>query len=59
MATLTIVGITIVFPFTPVGKLFGFVGLPIRYFFLMRLIVFLYIISAEIAKYIFYRKVKL
>jgi Mg2+-importing ATPase len=56
VATLLIVGITLLFPFIPVGKIFGFRPLPISFFLLMGLIVILYIFAAEIAKKMFYKR---
>jgi Mg2+-importing ATPase len=58
IATLSIAVITLIFPFTPLGAIFGFSPLSLTSYLLILLIVLLYIISAEIAKTIFYRKVK-
>ena len=57
MATLSIVVATLIFPFTPINKIFGFKPPSILLLLLIGVIVFLYIISAEIAKKIFYKKV--
>jgi Mg2+-importing ATPase len=59
MSTLLIVGLTLIFPFTPLSKVFGFSPLPISFLLLMGMIVVLYIISAEIVKKVFYKRVKL
>ncbi len=59
MSTLLIVGLTLIFPFTPLGKVFGFSPLPISFLLFMGMIVVLYIISAEIVKKVFYTRVKL
>jgi Mg2+-importing ATPase len=56
MATLLIVGVTLIFPFTPLGKVFQFNPLPISFFLFMGTIVVLYIIAAEIAKRSFYKR---
>jgi Mg2+-importing ATPase len=57
-ATLVIVTITLILPFTAMGgRLFGFIPLPISFLAMMGVIVALYIVSAEVAKKIFYRKV--
>jgi Mg2+-importing ATPase len=56
MATLLIVGVTLIFPFTPLGKVFQFSPLPISFFLFMGTIVVLYIIAAEIAKRSFYKR---
>jgi Mg2+-importing ATPase len=58
IATLSISVITLVFPFTPLGTLFGFTPLSFTTYLLILLIVVVYIVAAEITKNIFYRKVK-
>jgi P-type Mg2+ transporter len=58
IATLSIAVITLVFPFTPLGKIFGFSPLTFSTYLLLLLIVVLYILMAEITKRIFYKKVK-
>jgi len=58
IATLSIALITLIFPFTPIGKVFGFTPLDFSTYLLLLLIVAMYILSAEIAKRIFYTKVK-
>jgi Mg2+-importing ATPase len=58
IATLSIAVITLIFPFTPLGKIFGFSPLTFSTYLLLLLIVILYILMAEITKRIFYKKVK-
>jgi Mg2+-importing ATPase len=58
IATLSIAAITLAFPFTPLGNIFGFSPLALSTYLLLLLIVVLYILAAEITKRIFYRKVK-
>jgi P-type Mg2+ transporter len=58
ITTLLIVGVTFIFPFTPLGQLFGFQPLPLWFFFVIVVIVLLYVAGAEITKRIFYSKVK-
>ena len=58
-ATLVVAVITILFPYTPMGTLFGFAPIPLPYLLTLLLIVVLYIISAEVAKKIFYERAKL
>jgi Mg2+-importing ATPase len=58
IATLSIAVITLVFPFTPLGNIFGFSPLTLSTYLLLLLIVVLYILAAEITKRFFYRKVK-
>jgi Mg2+-importing ATPase len=58
MATLLIVVMTLIVPFTPLGDIFGFTRLPISFLMIVGLITICYIITAEITKKIFYKKVK-
>ncbi|HET7146929.1 MAG TPA: magnesium-translocating P-type ATPase [Candidatus Nitrosopolaris sp.] len=55
LATLFIVGISIILPFTPVALLFGFTGLSILYLTAVGVIVSIYIATAEIVKKVFYK----
>jgi Mg2+-importing ATPase len=56
LATLLVAGITLVLPFTPIGKVFGLAPLPASFLWLMGIIVVLYVISAEVLKTVFYKK---
>ena len=58
MATLLTVIVTTVLPFTPLGGIFGFSRLPISFLVLIGIIIIAYIITAEMAKTVFYKKVK-
>ncbi len=58
-ATLTIVAITVALPYTPIASLIGFEPLPLKLLGLLGIIVALYISTAEIAKHVFYRLVKM
>ncbi len=58
MTTLLIVGITLIFPFTPLAVPFGFTPVPISFVLVIGMIVFLYIIGAEMVKRAFYKRVK-
>jgi P-type Mg2+ transporter len=58
IATLSIAFITIILPFTPLEKIFGFSPLSLTTYLLLMLIVVFYIFAAEITKTIFYKKVK-
>jgi len=58
IATISIAIITIIFPFTPLGGVFGFTSLSFTTYLLLLLIVTAYIVAAEVTKTIFYRKVK-
>jgi Mg2+-importing ATPase len=57
IATLLIVVVTILFPFTPLAELLGFQPLPMTILLVIGIIVVLYIIAAEIAKRSFYKRV--
>jgi len=59
IATLATVGVTVALPYTPLGPLFGFSRVPLSFLLLITMIIALYIVSAEIVKAAFYRKVKL
>ena len=58
MATLLIVVFTFIFPYTPLGGIFGFQPLPVWFLPVVAAIVALYIIGAEAAKRLFYSWVK-
>jgi P-type Mg2+ transporter len=57
-ATLLVAAATLALPYTPLAAVFGFQPLPLEFLLLLALILFLYISSAEVAKRIFYRRVK-
>ena len=56
--TLATVFVTEALPYTPLGPIFGFSRVPPLFLVLIAVIVILYIISAEIVKKVFYKKVK-
>jgi Mg2+-importing ATPase len=58
MATLVVVIVTVILPFTPLGEVFGFSRLATSFYLWLGVIVVLYIVTAEIAKMIFYQKVR-
>jgi Mg2+-importing ATPase len=58
-ATLAIVAVTLALPYTPIAPLIGFHPLQLHLVGLLSCIVALYISTAEIAKHIFYRVVKI
>ncbi|HZS86820.1 MAG TPA: cation transporting ATPase C-terminal domain-containing protein [Chloroflexota bacterium] len=55
-ATMAIVAVTLLLPYTPLAGLLGFTALPARFLGLMALIVALYVAAAESAKHLFYRR---
>jgi Mg2+-importing ATPase len=57
VATISVVIATLIFPFTPIGKIFDFVPLPMSFLMILGIIMALYILTAELAKNIFYRKI--
>jgi Mg2+-importing ATPase len=57
LATLATVALTLILPFTPLGVILGFKPIPISFLLLVGMIVATYLISAEVAKSIFYRRV--
>ena len=58
MVTLLIVGLTLLLPFTPLAKVFGFIPLPISFILFVGIIVGLFMVAAEVTKSIFYQMVK-
>lgn len=58
LATLLIVGITLLFPFTPLAAPFGFKPLPVSILLIIGVIIGLYILTAETIKRFFYDRVK-
>ena len=58
IATLSIFAVTLILPFTPLAGIFGFSPLPLPFIMLIGLTVLFYILTAEIVKRIFYRRVK-
>ncbi len=57
LATLFVTIATLLLPYTPLGEMFGFQVLPLYFIPLMAAIVGIYIITAEGAKKIFYRRI--
>ena len=58
LSTFSIATITIFLPYSPIGSLMGLVPLPARFFLWMGGILVMYIVTAELAKRLFYRYVK-
>jgi Mg2+-importing ATPase len=59
LATLSIVVIAAVVPFTPLATLLGFGPMPVAFLLYVGLIIVLYVVAAELVKRVFYKKVKL
>ena len=58
VATLSVVALTLIIPFTPFTKVFGFSPLPMVFLLVIGTIVVLYIVAAELTKRAFYKMVK-
>ncbi|MCJ7576294.1 MAG: HAD-IC family P-type ATPase, partial [Dehalococcoidia bacterium] len=59
MATLLVVVVTLILPFTPLNQVLGFSKLPAAFILVIIAIVIAYIFAAELAKNVFYRLVRL
>jgi P-type Mg2+ transporter len=57
VATLSVVGLTLLLPYTPLGGPLGFVPLPPLFLAALLCIVVGYVVAAEVAKKVFYRQV--
>jgi Mg2+-importing ATPase len=57
-ATLSIVIITFILPYTPLAGIFGFSPLSLPFLLFIGLIILLYIFTAEVVKKVFYKRVK-
>lgn len=57
-ATLAIVGVTLLIPYTPLAGLLGFQSLPVEFLLVLAAIVGLYILCAENVKRVFYQHVR-
>ena len=58
IATLLVVMGTVILPYTGLNWLFGFTPMPVEFLVVLAGILVLYIIAAEVAKKLFYRRVK-
>jgi P-type Mg2+ transporter len=58
LTTLVIFSATLILPFTPLAGIFGFSALPVSFLLSIGSIVLFYIITAEMVKKVFYKKVK-
>ncbi len=58
MATILVVLAVLALPFTPLATTFGFAQLPLLFYGWMLLIVVLYIVSAEVTKHFFYKRLE-
>ena len=59
IATLSVVAVTLILPFTPLDRVLGFSKLPISFIGVIIGIVIVYIVFAEITKKVFYKFVRL
>jgi Mg2+-importing ATPase len=58
MATFAVAFVTLLLPYSPLAGLFGFTPIPLTLLLLLGVVVILYIILTELAKKIFYKRVK-
>jgi len=58
IATLAVIGTTLIIPYTPLGRLLGFTSIPAEFILLLLGILALYFIGAEVVKKAFYKWVK-
>jgi len=58
VATLSIVAVSLLVPFTPLASVFGFVPLPFAFLLLIGAVVVFYIAAAEVTKRVFYKMVR-
>jgi Mg2+-importing ATPase len=56
IATLLTVGVTLLMPYTPLARAFELSPLPLPFLLVMGLIVILYVVTAELAKRVFYAR---
>ena len=59
MATLLVVVVTLILPYTPLDQILGFSKLPASFILVIIAIVVVYILAAELTKRVFYRLVRL
>lgn len=58
IASLIVIGVVIVLPYTLLGKEFGFVSLPVSIVGIIMMVIAVYIIAVEATKRLFYKRVK-
>jgi Mg2+-importing ATPase len=58
ITTFLVVIVTLLLPWTPVARIFGFQSLPASFLYVLGLIVLLYVIAAEMTKRVFYNRTK-
>jgi Mg2+-importing ATPase len=59
LATLLVVALTFILPYTPLDQVLGFSKLPVSFILVIVAIVIVYIFAAELSKKVFYRLVRL
>jgi len=58
IATLVVDALTLALPYTPIGAALGFSALPPLFVVLLGIILVLYVLTAELAKHVFYRRMQ-
>jgi Mg2+-importing ATPase len=57
IATVMVIGLTLIAPLTPFGKVFEFIAMPAYFVCVLIIIIMLYVIAAEQAKKLFYKRI--
>ena len=57
IATIMIIGLTLIVPLTPFGTIFEFISMPASFLLVLIIILILYILAAEQAKKLFYKRI--
>jgi P-type Mg2+ transporter len=57
VATIIVIGVTLIAPLTPFGGIFEFIPMPASFLLVLIIILVLYILSAERAKKLFYKRI--
>ena len=56
LSTISVVGLNLILPFTPLGRLFGLVEPPMLFYIALAILVAAYLLCVELVKKFFYRK---
>jgi P-type Mg2+ transporter len=58
VATILIIGLVVILLSTPLAGLFGFTSLSMLYFYVIGIILLIYVVTAEVVKRIFYKRIE-
>jgi P-type Mg2+ transporter len=56
VATIVVIGVTLIAPLTPFGRIFEFIPMPVSFLLVLIIILVLYILAAEQTKKLFYKR---